>query len=76
MKLCKELGLTVIVTLFSSNSLYEEPRGGVQTDAARKGFAAFAVAAAKHFSGQDVMFEIWNEPNVRTFWRKDGTDRT
>ncbi len=73
MKLCKELGLTVIVTLFSSNSLYEEPRGGVQTDAARKGFAAFAVAAAKHFSGQDVMFEIWNEPNVRTFWRKDGT---
>ena len=73
MKLCKELGLTVIVTLFSSNSLYEEPRGGVQSDAARKGFAAFAVAAAKHFSGQDVMFEIWNEPNVRTFWRKDGT---
>ena len=73
MKLCKELGLTVIVTLFSSNSLYEEPRGGVQSDAARKGFAAFAVEAAKHFSGQDVMFEIWNEPNVRTFWRKDGT---
>ena len=73
MKLCKELGLTVIVTLFSSNSLYEEPRGGVQSDAARKGFAAFAVEAAKHFSDQDVMFEIWNEPNVRTFWRKDGT---
>jgi len=73
MKVCKELGLTVIVTLFSSNSLYEEPRGGVQTEAGRKGFAAFAVAATKHFSGQDVMFEIWNEPNVRTFWRKDGT---
>ena len=73
MKVCKELGLTVIVTLFSSNSLYEEPRGGVQTEAGRKGFASFAVAAAKHFSGQDVMFEIWNEPNVRTFWRKDGT---
>ena len=73
MKLCKELGLTVIVTLFSSNSLYEQPRGGVQTEEARRGFAAFAVAAAKRFDGQDVMFEIWNEPNVRTFWRKDGT---
>ena len=73
MKVCKELGLTVIVTLFSSNSLYEEPRGGVQTEAGCKGFAAFAVAAAKHFADQDVMFEIWNEPNVRTFWRKDGT---
>ena len=75
MAVCKELGLTVIITLFSSNSLYEEPRGGIRTEEGRRGFAAFAAAAAKRFAGQDVMFEIWNEPNVRTFWRKDGTHK-
>ena len=32
MAVCKELGLTVIITLFSSNSLYEEPRGGIRTE--------------------------------------------
>ncbi len=72
MKVCKDLGLTVIVTLFSGNKLYEDVPGGVLTEPGRKGFAAFAVAAARKFADQPVMFEIWNEPNVRTFWRKNG----
>jgi hypothetical protein len=28
---------------------------------------------AEHYKGENLLFEIWNEPNVRTFWRKDGT---
>lgn len=31
-------------------------------------FAAWAAAAAKHFEGRDIIWEIWNEPNI-TFWK-------
>jgi MYXO-CTERM domain-containing protein len=32
------------------------------------GFGAYAEAAAKHFAGRDVMFEVWNEPDIPQFW--------
>lgn len=73
MEHAKKLNLTVIVCLFGGNPLYNESKGGILTQAGREGFARFAAAAAKQYAGQDVIFEIWNEPNVRTFWRKDGT---
>ena len=69
----RELGLIVVGTLFSGNPLYGEDRGGVLTEEGRAGFASFAAAAAKHYKDQHVLWEVWNEPNVRTFWRKDGT---
>ncbi len=70
----KELGLTVVACLFGGNRLYEDHgRGGVLTEEGRQGFARFAAAAAARYKGQPVVWEIWNEPNVRTFWRKDGT---
>ena len=69
----RELGMTVIACLFGGNSLYGESRGGILTQAGREGFAAFAAAAARHYANDPIVFEIWNEPNVRTFWRKDGT---
>jgi len=31
-------------------------------------FASWAAAAARHFQGRGVIWEIWNEPNI-TFWR-------
>jgi hypothetical protein len=74
----KELGLTVIGTLFSGNKLYEggDKPGGILTADSRKGFAAFAVAAAQHYKDQPVLWEIWNEPNVSTFWGKHGKHNT
>lgn len=70
----KALGLTVVGCLFNSNSLYENHgKGPVLTDEGRKGFANFAAACAVRYKDQPVIWEIWNEPNVRTFWRKDGT---
>ena len=69
----KELGLTVVGVLFGGNNLYEnDGRGGIQTEAGRQGFAGFAAALAEHYKDQNVLWELWNEPNVRTFWRKDG----
>ncbi len=69
----KELGLRVVGAFFGNNPLHEDDkRGGIQTEAGRKGFAAFAAATAAHFKDHDIIWEVWNEPNVRTFWRKDG----
>jgi hypothetical protein len=31
-------------------------------------FARFAEAAATHFKGRNVRYEIWNEPNLSQFW--------
>jgi len=69
----KRLNLKVVGCLFGGNKLYEDDgRGGIQTEAGREGFANFAAAAVKHYQDHDVLWEVWNEPNVRTFWRKDG----
>lgn len=69
----KRLGLTVVGCLFGGNKLYEDDgRGGIQTEDGRRGFAAFAAALAGQFKDHDVVWEVWNEPNVRSFWRKDG----
>jgi len=38
------------------------------TDEGRFAFAAFAKAAAAHFRGKGVLWEIWNEPNLTQFW--------
>jgi hypothetical protein len=49
------------------NPLYDNgapPR----TEATRQAFARWAVAAAKHFAGRGVTWEIYNEPNLSMFW--------
>jgi hypothetical protein len=70
----KRRGLRVVACLFGNNALYEDDgRGGIQTPAGREGFAAFAAAAAARYKDHALLWEVWNEPNVRTFWRKDGT---
>ncbi len=40
----------------------------VRTEEARQAFARWAVAAAKHFSGRGILWEMFNEPNVKLFW--------
>jgi polysaccharide biosynthesis protein PslG len=69
----KQKGFRVVACLFGGNKLHEDDgRGGIQTEEGRVGFAAFAAAAAAHYKDHNLLWEIWNEPNVRTFWRKDG----
>jgi hypothetical protein len=55
-----------------ANPLYD---GGLapHTEAGRAAFARFAAAAAGHFRGRGVIWEIWNEPNLAQFW-KPGPD--
>ena len=64
---CEKLGIRVLYILDYSNKLYESDRS-VRTEAGRKAFADFAAAAAKRYAGKGVLWEIWNEPNIRQFW--------
>jgi hypothetical protein len=75
-------GLRAIYILDYSNGLYEEtvtsenplthkPRQDVASPQHPESVAAFARwagAAAKHFRGRHILWEVWNEPNIG-FWK-------
>lgn len=50
--------------LYTGTDWFEPPR----TPAAIQSFGNFAKAAAAHYAGQGVHFEVWNEPDISTFW--------
>jgi hypothetical protein len=59
--------LRALFILDYGNPLYDNgapPR----TEGTRQAFARWAVAAAKHFAGNDALWEIYNEPNHSLFW--------
>ena len=64
---CEKLGIRVLYILDYSNKLYETDRS-VRTEAGRKAFADFAAAAAKRYAGKGILWEIWNEANIKQFW--------
>jgi hypothetical protein len=64
---CEKLGIRVLYILDYSNKLYESDRS-VRTEAGCKAFADFAAAAAKRYAGKGILWEIWNEPNIKQFW--------
>lgn len=64
---CTRRGIRLLYILDYSNRLYESDRS-VRTEQGRKAFAAFAEAAAKRYAGKGVLWEIWNEPNLKHFW--------
>jgi len=65
---CLRRGLRLLYILDYSNPLYEAGRS-VRTDQGRRAFAAFAEAAARRYAGRGILWEIWNEPNLETFWQ-------
>ncbi len=78
----RERGLSAIYILDYSNPLYEETIDSIDpiTGKERKGlaspqhaesvaaFARWSAAAAEHFKANDIIWEIWNEPNI-SFWK-------
>ncbi len=64
---CLQRGIRIIYILDYSNRLYEQEHS-VRTEAGRKAFAAFAQAAARRYSGKYILWEFWNEPNLKQFW--------
>ncbi len=76
-------GLGALYILDYSNSLYEESYASKDTITGREqkgtfspqhtesivAFARWAAAAAGHFKGRNIIWEIWNEPNITNFWK-------
>jgi len=61
-------GIGALLILDYGNQLYDNgapPR----TENTRRAFADWAAAAARHFAGRRVTWEIYNEPNNKMFWR-------
>jgi hypothetical protein len=62
------LGIRCLFILDYGNRLYDDNLSP-HTDEGRAAFARFAGAAAKHFAGKGILWEIWNEPNIAQFWK-------
>jgi hypothetical protein len=61
-------GMTLHLILDYENLFYP-PTGDVAfVSTTVPAFAAYAKAAAAHFAGKGVTFEIWNEANLAGFW--------
>lgn len=60
-----ERGLkTLLILDYSNDRLY----GPVYEQEGKQAFTAYAKAAASHYKGQPVYWELWNEPNTSHFW--------
>jgi polysaccharide biosynthesis protein PslG len=63
-------GVRPMFILDYGNRLYDHGQSP-RSDSARAAFARLAAAAARHFRGQGVIWEIWNEPNIAQFWKPE-----
>jgi hypothetical protein len=68
MKALKPHEMRALFILDYGNPLYDNGAPPRSADA-RHAFARWAVAAARHFANQGVIWEIYNEPNNAMFWR-------
>jgi polysaccharide biosynthesis protein PslG len=60
-------GIHAMFILDYSNPLYEQNNASPQHPESVAAFAKWAAAAAGHYNGRHVIWEIWNEPNIG-FW--------
>ncbi len=66
-------GLRAILILDYNNPLYLSPGASVDTGPADStdidAYCRWAAATVKHFEGNHIIWEIWNEPNNGSFWK-------
>jgi hypothetical protein len=67
LKALESFNIRPLFILDYGNPLYTNGKS-VRTTEARQGFARWAAAAAKHFAGRGVIWEMFNEPNAPVFW--------
>ncbi len=67
LKSLDEFQIHALFILDYGNPLYTDSKA-VRTPEARAAFARWALAAARHYSGRGVIWEVFNEPNIKIFW--------
>lgn len=61
-------GIGMVAILDYGNDLYDK-EGPPISSAGRAAFARFAAAAANRYANNNIVWEIYNEPNDRGFWK-------
>lgn len=56
-----------------SNPLYEDGRF-IKTERSREAFNKFVTATVNRYKNQNVIWEIWNEPNLELFWESQPSE--
>jgi hypothetical protein len=64
----KPYGIRALFILDYTNKFYDDDLPP-HTDAGRQAFGRFAAAAVQHFKGNGILWEMWNEPNIKQFWK-------
>ena len=67
MEALKPHGIRALLILDYSNKYYDQGLSPC-SDEGRQAFARWAAAAAAHFRGRGVLWEMYNEPNIK-FWK-------
>jgi polysaccharide biosynthesis protein PslG len=67
LKALEEYHIRPIFILDYANPLYDQGLSP-HTEEGRNAFARWAAAAVQRFAGHGILWEIWNEPNWKTFW--------
>jgi hypothetical protein len=63
-----EHGIRALFILDYANRNYDDGLSP-HTDEGRAAFARWAAAAVEHFKGRGILWEMWNEPNIKQFWK-------
>jgi hypothetical protein len=63
-------GMKALFILDYGNPLHEDgPGWAPQSTATITAFGDYVQAAATHFAGRGVCYEVWNEPNLPIYWK-------
>jgi len=66
----QEHGIRALFILDYGNRHYDNGLAPC-SDEGRAVFARWAAAAVEHFKGRGVLWEMWNEPNLKQFWKPE-----
>lgn len=61
-------GIRLLFILDYGNALYDKGLAP-HSEKGRAAFARFAAALAQRYAGKNIIWELWNEPNLDKFWR-------
>jgi hypothetical protein len=70
-------GFSMIVTVVWNNRDYEDIWDrAIVTEPGRQAFANFASTLVTRYQSKNIIWEIWNEPNLRGFWHENAENRS
>lgn len=70
-------GFSMLITVVWNNRDYEDIWDrAIVTEAGRQAYANFVSQLVTRYQGKPIIWEIWNEPNLRSFWHENAENRS